>query len=176
MNPTKVTTSDDKRLFTPKERLEHFNKCYDLNISFKDQIIDLTNCKRYSDTHAPTYLNKDLSRMFFDYCIELYLPAMSVKICELRPKMRKLKRLFLHSSRIRVLTLDPIYFQTLEVLSLDNNRIKTYDDIKNFIVNLPKLKKIILSNNPIATNDRYLPEINKIKKLYKHLNIVLNSS
>ena len=176
MNPTKVTTSDDKRLFTPKERLEHFNKCYELNISFKDQIIDLTNCKRYSDTHGPIYLNKDLSRMFFDYCIELYLPAMSVKICELRPKMRRLKRLFLHSSRIRVLTLDPTYFQTLEVLSLDNNRIKTYDDIKNFISKLPKLKKIILSNNPISTDDKYLPEINKIKKLYKHLNIVLNSS
>lgn len=168
------TTTDPKKLFSYKERLEHFNKSYELELNFKDKIIDLTKCKQYSPTHGPTYINKDLSRIFFDHCTELYLPNMSVKLSELKPKMKKLKKLYIHNSRIRTLCLDPSYFQNLELLSLVKNNIHTYNDIKDVISNLPHLKKINLSNNPICEKSVYLPELNKIKRLYKHLKVITN--
>ena len=170
------TTTDPKKLFSYKERLEHFNKSYEVNITFKDKIIDLTKCKQYSKICGPIYLNKDLSRIFFDNCIELHLPAKSVKLCELKPKMKRLRKLYIHDSKIRTLCLDPTYFQNLELLSLIGDNIHTYEDIKDFISNLPHLKKINLSKNPIVEQSVYLPELTKIKRLYKHLNIVLNNS
>ena len=164
--------TESKRLFSYQERLDYFNEGYEVKLDFKDKIIDLTHCKRYSDTHGPIYLNKDISRIYFNNCTDLYLPSMSVKLSELRPKMKNLKRLYIHNSRIRTLRLDPSFFQNLELLSLVNNNIHTYNDIKDFISNIPRLKKINLDNNPIKTNVTYLPELNKIKRLYKHLKVV----
>ena len=51
--------TESKRLFSYQERLDYFNEGYEVKLDFKDKIIDLTKCKRYSDTHGPIYLNKD---------------------------------------------------------------------------------------------------------------------
>lgn len=166
-NDQKVT-----KLFTSKERLEHFNRAYEVNLNFKDKVIDLSNCKRYVSTHSSQYLNKDLSRIFFNSCEILILPKLSTKISELKPKMIKLKELYIPSSNIHTLNLSTDQLQTLEILHLPCNKISTIDDIK-IINSLPRLRLLYLTNNPIVTDKKYYKEYKKLKELCKQKNIRL---
>lgn len=162
----KLTLKKKKKTYSQDESLEHFNRHYGVTFCFDEESIDLTNIPK----GAGLYLIRDLNRIKFENCTKLYMSIPLSDAKNLMPMMPNLKTLGLVYNTINRLFLRTQYFKNVEELDLTGNEITRLDSIK-FLKNLPSLKTINLSANPVCSIS---DEKTAIVEYFKPIDIIFN--
>lgn len=160
----KTKPKQARRLLTPEEMLDEFYKKYGVRLCFDETEIDLT---------APPlgnglFIAKDISKMTFNQCTKLTMSIPMKQIKDLMPKMPELTYLGLIFCGLGRFFLRWHAFQNLETFDLTGNDISKVTSVV-CVRNLPKLKTLILSENPIADNEE---EKEKLAKELPNINII----
>ena len=136
------------KVYTQNESLNKFNKNCMMTFAFDEKEIDLTNL----ETGPGKYLARDLSRIRFDECEKLVMSMPTKYVKDLYPRMPKLKYFGLVYGDMLRFFLRTHAFQNVETLDLTGNEISKADSISG-AKRLPKLKTLILIDNPICCKE-----------------------
>lgn len=131
--------------------LTEFNRKYKVALVSGTQLIDLTDAKNIRNKE----FFEDFNKLKFPFCAKVIFPAVKIDINEFKPNMERLKYIDAEGCEIKNINLDPVYFQSLHEINLNNNKIESYNDIIN-IKNIKSLKILNIAKNPIERkNDIY---------------------
>lgn len=160
----KTKPKKTRGLLTPEEMLDEFYDKYGIRLCFDEKEIDLTVPPR----GIGLFIAKDISKMTFNQCTKLTMSIPMKQIKDLMPKMPELTYLGLIFCGLGRFFLRWHAFQNLETFDLTGNDISKVTSVV-CVRNLPKLKTLILSENPIADNEE---EKEKLAKELPNINII----
>lgn len=152
--------------WTIEESLEKFNEHYGTDYCFDEKEIDITS----PPNGVGLYLARDINRIKFNECTKLMVSLPFDQVKYLCPKMPSLKTLGIVYGDMSRVFLRIHAFKNIEELDLTGNEISKAASVL-IVKKLPKLKKLILTLNPICQDEE---EKNKVKESLAPIEVIFD--